>query len=188
MLSKLPFFANVRTPVRAIVFVYLFLGIGVAMAITAALKARRSACRPAPCWHWPLIVMLLDFFPGASPNHRRWLARRTWPSWPGTATGMSGVLDLPFGYRESNFYMAQQACHGRPIAQGVVARQLAPTLADHLNVKDLAAQRRQLRAARIKYILLHHPKGGLFVWDTTSDGDLAGYRKAYQIVSDQPRT
>jgi hypothetical protein len=97
-----------------------------------------------------------------------------------------GVLDLPSGYQEGSFYMAQQACHGRPIAQGVVARQLAPTLADHLNIRDFAAQRRQLAAARIKYILLHRPKGELFEWSPQYDGVLEGYRQAYPIAADEP--
>lgn len=41
VLSQLPFFANVRTPARAVVFVYMFLGLGVAGAI-AALRIQRE--------------------------------------------------------------------------------------------------------------------------------------------------
>ena len=96
-----------------------------------------------------------------------------------------GVLDMPFGYRESNFYMAQQACHGRPIGQGIIARQLAPTLADHLNVGDLAIQRRQLTAARIKYIILHHPRDGMFNWNAQQDGDPKAYRRTYTVAADE---
>src|SRR5262249_1356666 len=40
VLSKLPFFANVRTPARAIVFVYLFLAIAISVATAMALRAR----------------------------------------------------------------------------------------------------------------------------------------------------
>ena len=96
-----------------------------------------------------------------------------------------GVLDMPFGYRESNFYMAQQACHGRPISQGIIARQLAPTLADHLNVGDLAVQKQQLVAARIKYIILHHPRDGMFNWNAQQDGDPRAYRRTYTVAADE---
>ena len=184
VLSRLPFFGNVRTPVRAIVFVYLFAGIGVAMAITAALKARRSAATAAVL-ALAVIVMLLDFFPVHLPTtpmdcapDLALLAR--------DSDRNARVLDLPSGYRESNFYMAQQACHGHPIAQGVIARRLTSSLADRLDVKDLAAQDRQLRAAGIKYILLHHPGSGMFKWDNGSDGAPDAYRNAYKILSDTP--
>ena len=82
--------------------------------------------------------------------------------------------------------MAQQACHGRSIAQGTLARQLAPTTADHLNIRDLAEQRRQLAAAKIKYILLHHPKGELFSWLPQYDGKPETYRQFYPVVADGP--
>ena len=129
--------------------------------------------------------MLLDFFPA----HLQTTPMDCAPDLAILAQDSdrnAGVLDLPSGYRESNFYMAQQACHGHPIAQGVIARRLTPSLADHLDVKDLAAQRRQLQAAGIKYILLHHPKGGMFEWDHVRDGDLAGYRAHYPVASDGP--
>ena len=182
VLSKLPFFANVRTPARAIVFAYLFLGIGAAAAMAAALKSGRRLMTGAAL---TLVValMLLDFFPA----HLSTTAMRCAPELAVLAKDRDrnfGVLDLPFGYSEADFYMAQQACHGRPIVQGVIARQLAPTLADHLEVGDLAAQRRQLQAAGIKYILLHHPRDGMFSWDTPSDGDQARYRQTYPLAAD----
>ena len=68
--------------------------------------------------------------------------------------------------------------------QGTLARQLAPTLADHLNVQDLSAQRHQLAASRIKYVLLHHPSGGLFAWSPRRDGDLDSYRRTYSVAAD----
>jgi hypothetical protein len=184
VLSKLPFFANVRTPARAIVFVYLFLGIGAAAAMAAALKSGQRIVT-GTALTFVAALMLLDFFPA----HLSTTAMRCAPELDllGTDRGRDfGILDLPFGYSEADFYMAQQACHGRPIAQGVIARQLAPTLADHLETGNLAAQRRQLRAAGIKYILLHHPKDGMFSWDTPSDGDQVGYRKFYPLVMDGP--
>jgi hypothetical protein len=184
VLSKLPFFANVRTPVRAIVFVYLFLGIAVAMAITTAMTFKRTAWTGGAL-ALVLVLVLLDFFPTyiqTTPmdcgNGFSALARDRDKNF--------AVLDLPFGYEAQNFYMAQQACHGRPIAQGIIARQLSATLTDHLEVGDLAAQRRQLTAAGIKYILLHHSKKDLFDWGTRIDGDPQIYRRSYSIVAEEP--
>ena len=184
VLSRLPFFGNVRTPVRAIVFVYLFLGIGTAAAITAALKTGRSATTGAVLT-LAALLMLLDFYPARLQTTAMVCA----PELAVLAKDPdhnAGVLDLPSGYRDKNFYMAQQACHGRPIVQGVIARTLTPSLADHLNVKDPDAQRRQLQAAGIKYILLHHPRDGLFVWDPHLDGDAGQYRARYPVVRESP--
>jgi len=46
-LDRLPFFANVRAPSRAIVFVYLFLSIGIGFAAATVLRRRGIAPRPA---------------------------------------------------------------------------------------------------------------------------------------------
>jgi hypothetical protein len=184
VLSRLPFFANVRTPARAIVFVYLFLGIGVAMAVTMAMNHKRTRLKGAALG-LALALMLFDFFPVhlqttafACGSGTSLLAR------DGDRT--AGVLDMPFGYREANFYMAQQACHGHPIAQGVVARQLAATLADRLILDDMAAQRRQLITGRIKYVVLHHPRDGLFPWAADPDRGPDAYRRTYRIILDGP--
>ena len=62
LLSELPFFANVRTPSRAIVFVYLFLAIGIGHATSLAWQHRHR--RPV---RWGLVaaaaLMVLDFYP-----------------------------------------------------------------------------------------------------------------------------
>jgi len=184
VLSHLPYFANIRTPVRAIVFVYLFLGIATAMATAAILKTGRSAPAGAML-AFAAFLVLLDFF----PVRLQTTAMNCAPDLAVLAKDVdrtSGVLDLPFGYLESNFYMAQQACHGRSIVRGSIARQLTPTLADRLDVRDLAAQRRELQSAKIKFVLLHHPKDGMFKWNTRTDGEPGSYRNAYTILSDTP--
>ncbi len=181
-LARLPFFANVRTPSRALVFVYLFLGVGASATIASAPKYKRSAITVTGLT-LALGLMLIDFFPA----HLQTTAMACAPELAVLARDpdrAAGVLDLPSGYRDKDFYMAQQACHGRPIAQGVIARLSTVSLADHLEVRDLAAQRRQLRAAGMGYILLHHRQGDLFVWDTKTDGNQAQYQKSYAIVSD----
>jgi hypothetical protein len=184
VLSKLPFFANVRTPARAIVFVYLFMGVGVAATIAAVLKSRRTIVAGIAL-SLALALSLIDFFPANLET----TAMSCSPALSILADDRDrdfGVLDLPYGYSEGDFYMAQQACHGRPIAQGVIARQMAPTTADHLNIRDLAVQRRELTAAKIKYILIHHPTKSSFAWAQQYDGNLESYRRTYPVAADGP--
>jgi hypothetical protein len=176
VLSRLPFFAAVRTPARAMVFVYLFAGLGVAAAIATALKGNRAFARPALVA--VALLMLLDFYPA----HLALAPMNCSPGLAALGKDKSGVLDLPFGYAESDFYMTEQACHGHPIAQGIIARQLRATLANHLEVHDFATQRRQLDGAGIGYIVLHHPRNGMFSWDYRYEGDAGAYRRAYTVI------
>src|SRR5262249_30125564 len=62
LLSELPFFANVRTPSRAIVFVYLFLAIGLGHAVSLIWERRH---RPPVRWGLVAVsaLMVLDFYP-----------------------------------------------------------------------------------------------------------------------------
>jgi hypothetical protein len=179
LLSKLPFFADVRTPSRAIVMVYLFLAIAAGQAVAFLWRApQRARWAAGAC----IVLMVLDFYPAH--------LKTTPLSCP---VGLSrlradtddhfGILDLPRGYIEGNFYMAAQSCHGRPIAEGNVARQLYPTLEDRLEIGDLAKQKRELRDARIKYIVIHKPKGRLFGWPGKGAGE-ASYEASYAPVYD----
>lgn len=179
VLARLPFFADVRTPARAIVFAQMFLGIGVAATIATALKEKRPLTMAALAA--VAALMLFDFYPAhlamAPLNCAAGL--RSLPQ-------DGGLLDLPSGYIESDFYMAQQVCHGHAIVQGVVARQLKPTLADHLDLSDFSRQRHQLEAAGIRYIVLHHPRDGMFAWDDHVQGNRYAYRRNYAMVGDGP--
>jgi len=68
----LPFFANVRAPSRAIVFVYLFLSIGIGFAAATVLRRRGIAPRAGVAAVAALIV--LDFYPtnlAATPSRVR---------------------------------------------------------------------------------------------------------------------
>ena len=70
--------------------------------------------------------------------------------------------------------MLQQAsCHSRPIAQGMTSRNVVVSLRDHLESRDLRAQQRQLKAAKIKYIVIHsHSMGGVQVdWEMPEDDE-----------------
>jgi hypothetical protein len=182
VLSKLPFFANVRTPARAMVFVYLFLGLALAQAMVMAWRFRGAAAQSAVAV--VAALMLLDFTPAniavtpaACPAALATIARDTEQGF--------GVLDLPGGYGNGNAYMMLSACHGRAIVQGETSRQMRATLKDRLETADLAAQKRQLAAARVKYIVLHKPKGEMFQWNR-ADGAWRDYPHVYRSRDDAP--
>lgn len=184
LLSELPFFANVRTPSRAIVFVYLFLAIGIGHAVSLVWQHRHRL--PV---RWALgamaALMVLDFY----PFH---LDITPVSCAPGLALIRDdpergfGILNLPGGGNtEGNAYMLQQVCHGRPIAQGQTSRELAVTLRDRLETQNPVDQRRQLTAAKIKYVVISPPMERLFKWRPI-DGQQVDYSRTYPIVYSGP--
>jgi hypothetical protein len=180
----------VRTPSRAIVFVYLFLAIGLGHAVSLVWKDRH---RPLVRWGFAAAstLMVLDFY----PFH---LAITPLSCPPGLALIRNdpdrdfGILNLPSGYdEENNAYMFQQACHGRPIVQGKISRDVVVTLRDRLETQNLEAQREQLSAANVKYIVITPPSQGLFSWQLFSwhvwqDGEQADYFRTYPTVYHGP--
>jgi hypothetical protein len=110
-----------------------------------------------------------------------------------------GVLDLPpHGYAERNFYMLQQACHGRPIVLGNTSRRVADTLGDRLDTWNAETQRDQLLAAKVKYIVLRpqvvsavtsttrQPDGPLRSAWRREDAPTSRYAEVYAVVHDGP--
>lgn len=180
LLSKLPFFRNVRTPSRAIVFAYLFLAIAIGHAASVAWQHRH---RSIVKWGLAAVaaLMVLDFYPyhlATTPvSCPRGLALVRDDPEPGF-----GILNLPGGNKNDKAYMLQQMCHGRPIAQGETSRNVVVTLRNHLEVQNLQDQRRQLAAAKVKYIVISPPTEELFQWREEEDGQKAGYFRTYQIV------
>ena len=164
LLSDLPFFRNVRTPSRAIVFTYLFLAIGVGYAV-AIIQTQLSAVASRTVIAALSLLIALDFYPAKS------LPMTTLVCSPGLSVIRDdpeagiGVLDLPSGkppdYLYGNLYMFQQPCHGKPIMQGNTSRDLVVSLRDRLPPGDLEAQRKLLKAARVKYIVINRRPMGL---------------------------
>jgi hypothetical protein len=188
VLSQLPFFKNVRTPSRAIMFVYLFLAIGVGYAISLA---SRYPQRLIDRWVVAVVsgLIVLDFFPA------RRLPMTPVVCSPGLAVIRDdpakgfGVLNLPNSkpdYEPGNFYMLQQTCHGRPIAQGNTSRNVVVSLRDHLETSDLQAQRRQLASARIKYIVIYRQAMGSQLPWRPEDGPQDQYPVTYPVAYDSP--
>jgi len=115
----LPFFANVRTPARAIVFVYLFLGIGAAMAIATVLK-RKPTLLTGAALACVLALMLGDFFPRIC-NPPRWSATQIRPCWPQTGTRISACWTCLSGIASRI-----STWRNRPVMDGPLAKASLP--------------------------------------------------------------
>ena len=195
-LSGLPFASIMQAPSRVIVLAYLFLAVAIAESARLLWQQERLA-RAAVVGLMALIVAdhiptrTLAMTPVACPAALEVI--REDPE-----TGF-GVLDLPpHGYVERNFYMLQQACHGRPIVLGNTSRHMADTLGDRLDTWNVEAQRNQLLAAKVKYIVLRpqvviatasateQPEESLqFAW-RREDAPTSQYGSVYTIVHDGP--
>ncbi len=156
IIAAVPFIKHVRTPSRAVVFVYLFLGIGVGLAIDAIIDHYSNKKSTLVIFMACILLLIfMDFFPARLES---------------TVVGCSeayniinqdpdddfAILDLPKGYNEGNQHMMfQAACHGRPIVTGTAPRDRKHNLIDILEREDMAKQREQLMKNKVKYIILH---------------------------------
>jgi hypothetical protein len=182
LLAFLPFFKNVRTPSRAVVFVYLFLAIAVAQAM--AFLSHRLAMQPirkyltlgAIC-----ALIVVDFWPAR-------IDITPISCTPGDAVIGDdpetdfGVLNLPGGNIPGNAYMADQVCHHRPIVIASIAREVTQSLSDRLEVKDLGLQRKQLIDNKVKYIVLRRKDDAIYRWANKEDGERDAYSQTYPAV------
>jgi hypothetical protein len=195
--SSLPLATIMQAPSRAIVLVYLFLGVAVAEAVRVTRGHGRRLAQGVLVGLTALIVAdyaparTLAMTPVACPAGLEMI--RDDPE-----TGF-GVVDLPpHGYVERNFYMLQQACHGRPIVLGNTSRRLSDTLGDRLDTWNVQAQRRQLMAAKVKYVVLRPQVAGAtasptgwpeesprFAWHA-EDAPRSHYDSTYTLVYEGP--
>jgi hypothetical protein len=179
-LDKLPFFANVRTPSRAVVFVYLFLAIGTGAALATLWrqpKAKAGAIALA-------VLMVADFYPATLAATPVTCLPESQILKTSAQTGI-GVLNLPWGYSEENAYMLEQICHHLPIVDGMTTRDMNDTLLYHLWLKDLKTQRAQLTNAHVKYILLHRPRMGHYRWNSEL-ASVGEFLKTYPTAYSDP--
>jgi hypothetical protein len=185
VVSKLPVFANVRGASRAVVVIYLLLAVAVGHAVALAwrLKERRQAAG------WGIVTLavliVLDFYPAHALPMTRVSCSKGLEIIRDDPDAHFGVFNLPNGrpaaYLEGNYVMSQQACHGRPIAQGIMSRDMVISLRDRLETRDFDAQRRQLIEARAKYIVINHPTTMTFRW-REEDGPRERYLDLYPLV------
>jgi hypothetical protein len=194
-LSWLPLASVMQAPSRAVVLVYLFLAIAVAEAARLAWRAQGRLAQGAVVGLTALIVAdcvparPLAMTPVACPAALHVI--RDDPE-----AGF-GVLDLPpHGYVERNLYMLLQACHRRPIVVGNTSRRIADTLGDRIDTWNVARQRDQLVAAKVKYIVLRPQVVGAhastvarpplpFAW-RREDAPQSRYHSTYTVIHDGP--
>jgi hypothetical protein len=197
MLSWLPLASIMQAPSRTIVLAYLLLAVAIAEASRILWRQERRLGRATLFGLVALVVAdhiparALAMTPVSCPAELEVI--RDDPE-----TGF-GVLDLPpHGYAERNFYMLQQACHGRPIVLGNTSRRVADTLGDRLDTWNAETQRDQLLAAKVKYIVLRpqlvsavtsttrQPDGPLRSAWRREDAPTSRYAEVYAVVHDGP--
>jgi hypothetical protein len=155
LISRIPILSGARAPGRIMAYVYLFLGVLVAMAFSY--QVREGFLRKKG-WLAALLGLgiCVDFW---TPCRETTQVR-----FPPAYTAILrqeqmvdfGILDLP-GENSvlSSEYMMYQTMHHIPIVQGYLARKPTRSLVDSLEHSDLRAQSAQLRSAHVKYIVIH---------------------------------
>lgn len=175
----IPFLKNVRTPSRAVIFVYLFTGVSVAMILEYLLAGRKKIVVLAMLCIFS-IVTFLDFYPSRLESTPV-VCPPAYALVNQDADGDFGIINLPASYIQNNIYMMYQAaCSEKPMANGSISRKLEDTLIDSLNLSDLEAQKGDLKKARIKYIVVHkEPLDG-----SVTKVNLDLYKKYYTLVEE----
>lgn len=179
----IPFVKNVRTPSRAVIFVYLFTGVSVAMIVEYLLVNKKRAIVLATLCFLSIITFV-DFYPSRlestpviCPPAYALINKDTSKDF--------GIINLPGGYIQNDIYMMYQAaCSKKPTANGIVSRKPEDTLIDTLDMSDLEVQKDELKKKRIKYIVVH--KELLDRMDKPIP--LGEYKEHYNLLNENDRT
>jgi hypothetical protein len=183
-LEFLPVLSNLRTPSRAIVYTYLFLGIGVARILSnlqtqplfhparklSSFGQRRIASMVIS------VALVLDF---CSINRESTpvTCPPAYAAIGDSAPSPFGILDLPMVYENGNRYMMYQLCHHRPIVYASISRKLKETLSDFLSGWEVAEQKEALQERNVKYIVVHTQ-----LQSPSPSIDLVEYERYYHLV------
>jgi len=157
IIQHIPILSQARCPSRFVVFVYLFLGIGVVLGLKPLLghPGRRRAGRALV--GAALVLIFLDFhtvsrvrtIPVDLPVFD--IIKKNLK--PGEA-----ILQVPIvNHIPNQFYMMQQAQHQIPMVNGVIGRQTEHKFFNDLTevIKNPGRMRRELKSRGIKYIVIH---------------------------------
>jgi hypothetical protein len=180
-LDQIPFFRNVRTSSRAIVFVYLFLAIGVGQAYVLLLRQGSMTLGRSLLAMGVAVLIALDFYPARLFSVTPISCSPGFSIIANDAAQDFGILTLPRGYLSGAASMMQQICHGRPIVGGTISREVTQSLVNRLETADLRSQRQQLVANRVKYIVINLPNYDWLLWNG-DDGLLQNYLRFYPIL------
>ncbi len=186
--EHLPFFRNIRTPSRAVVYVYLFLGVAIGCILKALCFDPGARVyqwqRQAGLRHAIAMVLLVGIFLDYYS-----IARETTPVECPQAYQLirrdgehtSAVLDLPATYKGGNQAMLYQIFHQHPIVHASISRKPTPSLIDSLAFDDLELQKAQLRKGGVRYVVIHKQ-----LLQGQHRLNLAEYAHHYRTVYDDP--
>lgn len=168
VLERLPFFENARNPSRIIQYAYAFWAVIAALAFKESLAAlsRPFARKTAAAVLAALIFA--DFYAVSSAMTPVELP----PCYAAVVEDPDrdfGVLDVPY---DMGRYQLYQHLHKRPIVQGYIGRRIESVLNDRLvyDLDRLSLQKLQLRAAKVKYVIIHKRR---MQWDPAEARDRA---------------
>ena len=174
LIQNLPVLANMRTPARAAVYVYLFFGILGGIAIACFLQKVRWRYAVAPL----LALVMLDYYP--SEIRQKPIALPEAYDIVREDTGEDfGVLDIPPSMIQGSRHMMYQTFHGKKIVNGYVSRKSGKSLVDHLKWTSLEKQSQQLLENRVKYIVIDKSKRMLMLKYKI---DMNLYRSQYPLI------
>jgi len=169
LIQHIPIFSMARTPSRAIVFVYLFWSIIVALCLCEVFKRIKKTRLGSLLGMLLLLIMFFDYFALndastkiALPNCYAYVADK--------GINEYAVLDYPVhNYQDVEKYMMYQTLHEIPMVLGRAARSVSYSKIRGLQLDALWKQKRLLTDNKVKYIVVH--KG------TLNDEDRIGLKK-----------
>jgi hypothetical protein len=182
LFEHLPLLEMVRTPSRAIVYTYLFLGLAVGIVVADILRRdrRRRTSHNAISWRRAIVFIafagvIIDFLsfsndstPVRCPAAYEFLAK----------TGKPGaLLNLPMIYETGNRYMMYQLCQARPIVFATISRKINPTLSDRLESLSPQEKKDSLKKAGVSHVVVHRT-----LIDDRTPLDLTEYIQNYRLV------
>jgi hypothetical protein len=176
--QSMPFFQNIRTPSRAIIFSYLFLSVIVAM-ITSKYMSLISRRRGIIFFAMVAALVFIDFYPTGRDHTKVDCPKAYEIITNDTDSKNFGILDLPGGHKEGNRYMMYQVAHGKPIVNASIARKLSLTFTDTVDMIHLKIQKKQLIDNSVKYIIIHDDLYETSVHSVSIDEYMAEYPVVY---------
>lgn len=183
VLEKLPFLENARNPSRIIQYAYAFWAVIVALALKDKLSALTRPIARKIAAAVIAALIFVDFYSISSAMTPVELP----PCYAAVVEDPDrdfGVLDVPY---DMGRYQLYQLLHKRPIVQGYIGRRVEDVLNDKLvyDLKRLPLQKLQLKAAKVKYVIIHKRK---MEWDPADREDraywltLTAVSKAYERI------
>lgn len=170
----LPVLSNVRAPSRLIIYVYLFWGVLVAVALQLlAAKVKRDWLRKTIFIVVPLLLFM-DYY--SAKVDKTEVALPPCYKLIGKDTDSFAILDLPLAYDPSCYYMMHQALSDIPTVNGSITRQVGQSLLNHLEMNDLSMQKEQLLKNKVKYIVIYKQL------PFSEDLNIDHYRDAYESI------